>query len=84
MPGVQHWWVLYILFEIVAVCCVIGIAIYGFFRWDRRYHGAAGAMDQFMATPETFRDPTTQRMMRVYSNPNTGARQYREEPPGSG
>jgi hypothetical protein len=49
-----------------------------------RYHGAAGPAEQFQATGETFRDPTTQRMMRVYSNPATGERQYREEPPASG
>jgi hypothetical protein len=70
---VGHWWT----FLLIAI--VIGIAVYGYFRWDRRYRGAAGPPEQFQATPETFRDPTTGKMMRVYFNPATGARQYREE-----
>jgi hypothetical protein len=83
MPGLGHWWVLlWVLFELLAVVGLIAIAIWGFFRWDRRYHGAVGPSEQFQATGETFRDPTTQRMMRVYSNPATGERQYREERPG--
>ena len=74
----------YVFFWFLVVIVVIGLAIWGFFTWDRRYHGAPGPPEQFQATGETFRDPTTQRMMRVYSNPATGERQYREEPPPSG
>jgi hypothetical protein len=56
---------------------VVVIAVWGFFRWDRRYHGTPGS-DGFQATEETFRDPTSGRMMRVFFNPATGQRQYRE------
>ena len=70
-----HW---YILFELLVVAVVIGIAVWGFIFWDRRYRGAPGAGGQFQPTQETFRDPSTGRMMRVFFNPATGERQYRE------
>jgi hypothetical protein len=75
---------IYAFFWILVVILGIGIAVWGYFRWDRRYRGAAGPAEHFQATGETFRDPTTQRMMRVYSNAANGERQYREEPPTSG
>jgi hypothetical protein len=70
--------VLYLIFWVAAVALVIGIAIWGFIFWDRRYRGAQGRADQFQPTDETFRDPTTGRMMRVFFNASTGERQYRE------
>jgi hypothetical protein len=68
---------IYILIEVGLVVLALGIAVWGFFFWDRRYRGAAGG-DGFEATEETFRDPTTGRMMRVYFDSRTGRRQYRE------
>lgn len=70
-----HW---YLALEAVVFLVVIGIAVWGFIFWDRRYRGAPGPPDQFQPTGETFRDPTTSRMMRVFYNPSTGERQYRE------
>ena len=72
------------LIRAVIVVVILAVAVWGYFTWDRRYHGAAGSPERFQRTGETFRDPTTQRMMRVYSDAATGERQYREEPPASG
>lgn len=69
--------VLYILAEVALVVLALGIAVWGFLFWDRRYGGAAGG-DGFQATDEAFRDPTTGRMMRVYFDSRSGLRQYRE------
>jgi hypothetical protein len=75
-----HWWVVaWVLLEVVAGVLVLGIAVWGFFRWDRRYRGAPGG-DGFVGTAETFLDPTTGRSMRVFFNAATGQRQYRESP----
>ena len=52
-----------VLFGVLAVFAVVG-----YFVWDRRYRGAeAGA---FQATGK---------LTRVYEDPETGLRQYREE-----
>jgi hypothetical protein len=73
-----------LLVEAALVLVVVGIAVWGFLFWDRRYRGSRGAAPSFTATPEVFRDPTTGRMMRVFFNGATGERQYREEPqPGA-
>jgi hypothetical protein len=69
---------IYVLFELGAIVLVLGIAVWGFIFWDRRYRGAPGPAERFQPTEETFRDPTTGRMMRVFFNPDTGERQYRE------
>ena len=74
--GLGHIWV---LIELALVILVISIAVWGFFKWDRRYHGASGS-DGFTVTDETFLDPTTGRRMTVFFNPATGQRQYRETP----
>lgn len=53
----------------VAVVLIACYVIY-----DRRYHGAATGSLQ--ATGERFRDPATGKMMRVYEDPRSGAREY--------
>jgi len=64
-------------FQYLVYLAVIVFAIVGYFVWDRRYRGAeAGA---FQATGEVFKDPSSGKMMRVYEDPATGKRQYREE-----
>jgi hypothetical protein len=64
--------------DLVIGVIVIVFAIVGYFVWDRRYHGEdKGA---FKPTAEVFRDPTSGKMTRVYEDPSTGKRQYREEP----
>ena len=74
MSGVALAWV---LFQLGVLALIVGIAVWGFFRWDRRYRGARGE-DGFEPTEERFTDPTTGRPMRVYFNPSSGERQYRE------
>jgi hypothetical protein len=63
--------------QLVLVAVVIVFAVVGYFVWDRRYRG--GAIGDFKATNEVFKDPTTGKLTRVYEDPATGKRQYREE-----
>jgi hypothetical protein len=62
-------------FLIGCLAAVILIALYVIY--DRRYHGKSGSALQ--ATDERFRDPATGKMMRVYEDPRTGAREYVSE-----
>ena len=57
---------------------IIVFAIVGYFVWDRRYRGHKEGV--FKPTAEVFKDPTTGKLTRVYEDPETGARQYRDEP----
>jgi len=66
----------------IATCAVglLVVAGVGYLLWDRhRYRGAAGRPEAFRPTPEVFRDPASGRLTRVYEDPATGRRQYREE-----
>lgn len=58
---------------------VLAFAVVGYFVWDRRYRG--DDKGSFKPTGEVFKDPTSGKMTRVYEDPATGRRQYREEPP---
>jgi hypothetical protein len=63
--------------QLVIFAVVVVFAIAGYFIWDRRYRGhRQGA---FKRTDEIFKDPTTGKLTRVFEDPETGARQYREE-----
>ena len=63
--------------QLVVLAVVIVFAIVGYFVWDRRYRGhKEGA---FKPTGEVFKDPTTGKLTRVYEDPETGKRQYRDE-----
>lgn len=64
-------------FQLIIFACVIVFAIVGYFIWDRRYRG--GSQGDFKPTNEVFTDPTTGKLTRVYEDPSTGKRQYREE-----
>jgi len=64
--------------QAVIALLVIIFAIVGYFVWDRRYRGAS--QGTFQATDEVFKDPTTGKWTRVYEDPATGQRQYRDEP----
>ena len=64
--------------QLVIAVVVIIFAIVGYFVWDRRYRGAE--LGTFQATDEVFKDPTTGKWTRVYEDPSTGQRQYRDEP----
>jgi hypothetical protein len=64
--------------QLVIWAAVIVFAIAGYFIWDRRYRGRSEGL--FKPTAEVFKDPTTGKLTRVYEDPETGRRQYREEP----
>jgi hypothetical protein len=53
------------------------VLVVGWFVWDRRYRGQNEG--SFKPTGEVFRDPTSGKLTRVYEDPTTGRRQYREE-----
>ena len=65
--------------QLVILVIVIVFAIVGYFVWDRRYRGQ-GEGGSFKPTGEVFKDPTSGKLTRVYEDPSTGRRQYREEP----
>ena len=64
--------------QAVIALLVLIFAIVGYFVWDRRYRGTS--QGTFKATDEVFKDPTSGKWTRVYEDPSTGKRQYREEP----
>ena len=64
--------------QLVIFVILVVFAIVGYFVWDRRYRG--GQEGSFKPTGEVFRDPTSGKMTRVYEDPSTGKRQYRDEP----
>jgi hypothetical protein len=63
--------------QLVIVVLVAGLAIVSYFVWDKRYRGDSEGT--FQPTAEVFKDPTTGRLTRVYEDPKTGKRQYRDE-----
>lgn len=67
------------LANVVILVIVIVFAVVGYFIWDRRYRGATSAAS-LKATGEVFKDPTSGKLTRVYEDPSTGKREYREEP----
>jgi hypothetical protein len=85
---VSDWLTIYVIFEVLAGAAVIGLVVWGYFFWDRRYRGAPvepgepGGPDRFRPTPEIFRDDSTGRMVQVFFDPVTGERQYREQGTG--
>jgi hypothetical protein len=64
--------------QLVLLVVVVVFAIVGYFLWDRRYRGRERG--SFKPTGEVFKDPTSGKTTRVYEDPSTGQRQYREEP----
>ena len=69
---------IYAIYQLLGLGVVVVVAVIGYFVWDKRYHGVnEGAFDR---TDEVFIDPTTGKRTRVYEDPKTGRRQYREEP----
>ncbi|HEY1419607.1 MAG TPA: hypothetical protein VGG90_02735 [Candidatus Dormibacteraeota bacterium] len=62
---------------IVEIAAVLVIAVVGYFIWDQRYRGSGKG--SFKPTNEVFKDPTTGKMTRVYEDPASGKREYREE-----
>jgi hypothetical protein len=66
-----------IFVDVVGLIFVLVFAVVGYFIWDKRYRGGGGGA--FKATGEVFRDPTSGKLTRVYEDPSTGKREYREE-----
>lgn len=66
------------ILQLVILAGVAAFAVAGYFVWDRRYRG--GQTGDFQPTAEVFTDPASGRRTRVYEDPETGSRQYREEP----
>ena len=64
--------------QLVIAAIVLVFAVVGYFVWDRRYRGQQHGA--FKPTAEVFKDPTSGKMTRVYEDPSTGQRQYRDEP----
>lgn len=67
-----------LVYYIVSLVFVLVFATVGYVLWDKRYRG--GASGSFKRTDEVFRDPTSGKLTRVYEDPSTGKRQYRDEP----
>jgi hypothetical protein len=63
--------------DVIGLVVVAIFAIVGYFLWDHRYRGHD--QGSFRPTAEVFKDPSTGKMTRVYEDPATGQRQYREE-----
>lgn len=62
----------------VIVVVAAGVLAWLYARYDRRRYRGKASPGQ-VATAEVFRDPATGKTMRVYEDPKTGAREYREE-----
>ena len=62
----------------VIVAALLVIAVVTYVVWDRRrYRG--GGRGNFQPTGEVFRDPVTGKLTRVWEDPSTGRREYRDD-----
>ena len=65
--------------SLILLAVVVVVAVAGYLVWDRRRYRGGGQGD-FKSTDEVFRDPSTGKLTRVWEDPATGRREYREEP----
>lgn len=70
------------MITLISVGVLLVIAVVTYLVWDRRRYRGGGKGD-FGPTGEVFRDPATGRMTRVWEDPSTGRREYRDEPDGN-
>ena len=68
-----------IVLVIIAVLAVIVLAAY-LIRWERYRTNPAATTSKLQPTTEVFVDPETKQRKRVWYDPTTGAREYRDEP----
>jgi hypothetical protein len=70
------------VFDWIVIVVVIAGIVIALFGWDR-YRGGRKGADGGAAQPtsEVFTDPNTGRRMRVWYDPSTGQREYRDEDP---
>ena len=65
-------------FSVLLIIVVVAFLVALWYWYDRgRYRGRR--LPGQRPTGEVFRDPATGKLMRVYEDPVTGARDYREE-----
>lgn len=59
----------------------VAIALLSWFIWDKRYHNVEkdAIPPGYQRTEEVFIDPVEGRRVRVYYNPQTGERFYKNE-----
>lgn len=62
---------------LLAVCIIVLLIVLYYVHDRRRYRGRSKPGQR--PTGETFRDPATGRITRVYEDPETGERDYRPE-----
>ncbi len=62
----------------VAPAIFISLAVVLYFAFDRRRYLGRGS-SRARPTQEVFRDPKSGKLMRVWEDPGTGEREYREE-----
>jgi len=72
----------YVALEVLIVVVAVGVTLWGRRRRLRRRDQRP--LDGFEATDETFIDPTTGIQQRVWFNPRTGERRYRNVERGDG
>ncbi|MBO0701606.1 MAG: hypothetical protein J2P38_01650 [Candidatus Dormibacteraeota bacterium] len=65
--------------DAAVIAALLVIAVVTYVVWDRRRYRGEGRGD-FRPTGEVFRDPSTGKLTRVWEDPATGSRQYRDEP----
>ncbi len=70
--------ILFLVIFLSLFVAVIGVVIYSFFR---KRHGEESVYinSNLIKTAEVFRDPSTNRLMRVWVNPSNGKRVYLAE-----
>jgi hypothetical protein len=69
-----------------AVLVIVAIVLLGFLIasfFVRRHGESDRPRSDWQRTDEVFRDPSTQRLMRVWVDPGTGERHYVPDPGGS-
>lgn len=68
-----------IVVVVIAVVALIAFATY-LIRWDRYRAGPTASTENLRPTTEIFVDPETEQRKRVWYDPTTGKREYRDEP----
>ena len=62
------------LVSVIIVLVIVGLVVYSLFL--KRHGEKVGPQAGWVPTDEVFRDPSTDRLMRVWVDPASGARNY--------
>jgi hypothetical protein len=68
-----------IVLLLIVIVALIALATY-LIRWDRYRARPTASTANVRPTTEVFVDPETKQRKRVWYDPSTGAREYRDEP----